>query len=107
MTVALHPATRDRLLVIAPPNAIRDVLAKHARQRPVVALLTSHGAGPTELEPVIHALLDHECEYFVCFGAASEALHVHHVFISDRRFFGELGVRGAAHDDAAGFELLA
>jgi hypothetical protein len=70
-----HSASRGRLLVIAPSSAIRDVLTKHANHRPLVALLTPHKTGLVELEPVIQSLLDRGCEYFVCFGTGSEALH--------------------------------
>ena len=76
MTGAFHPASRDRLLVIVPRSAVGKLLAEQTG-RPVSALLTSHRVAedPAELEPVILSLLDSGCNYFVCFGIASEALH--------------------------------
>lgn len=76
MTGALHPANRGRDLAIASRKDVGKVLAEQMG-RPVVALLTSHDAvrDPAELEPVILTLLNGGCDYFVCFGIASEDLH--------------------------------
>jgi hypothetical protein len=43
----------------------------------VAALLTAHDAAEDspELEQGIRSLLENGCEYFVCVGVASEALH--------------------------------
>ncbi len=76
MTGALHPASGGRLLVIASRSDAAAVIAEQSR-RPIVALLTwndgSADLGVVEL--AVSALLDAGCEYFVCFGAASERLH--------------------------------
>src|SRR5262245_6549293 len=76
MTSSLHAASKGRLLAVIARNEVKDVLMKH-KERPVVALLTCHDFehDPIELEPAILSLLEAGCEYFVCFGAASEALH--------------------------------
>lgn len=92
MTGALHPVSRGRLLAITPRRGVGKVLAEQ-KGRPVVALLTSHDTArdPADLEPVILALLDGGCDYFVCFGIASENLHdriddfaLEHTSASDR-----------------------
>jgi hypothetical protein len=76
MTGALHAVSGDRILVIASRRAVGKVLVEQTG-RPVAALLTAHSVAkdPAELEPVILSLLDSGCDYFVCFGVASEALH--------------------------------
>jgi hypothetical protein len=53
-----------------------NVLAERT-ERPVAALLLSDAApdDPGWLEPMVRSLLDNGCEYFVCFGRTSEALH--------------------------------
>ncbi len=76
MTGVLHRASRGRLLVLVTRSSVSRVLAEQAG-RPIAALLTSHDPvdDPLALENVVLSLLDAGCEYFVCFGDASEVLH--------------------------------
>lgn len=76
MSEATYSVSRNRLLLILPRCAVGDRVPEPARERPLVALLTSRmGEDLSEVEPVIRVLLDNGCEYFVCFGPGSEALH--------------------------------
>lgn len=76
MNAGIFPANRGRTLVIAPPSAAKVHVSQLARERPVVAMLASHaGDDLTEIESLVGVLLDHRCEYFVCFGTGSEVLH--------------------------------
>lgn len=67
---------RDRLLEVAPPEALQLVLAGNERV-PLVVLLTASGESrdPSEIDAVVRFLLTSGCTYFVCFGSASETLH--------------------------------
>ena len=76
MTGSLYATSNDRLLAIVPLSAVSSVLVEQVA-RPVAALLTFHEVGheSPELEPAIVSLLEAGCDYFVCFGSASEILH--------------------------------
>src|SRR5687767_6884264 len=46
------------------------------QERPIAALLTAHSSSDVlDVEPVVVPLLEGGCEYFICVGPASEALH--------------------------------
>jgi hypothetical protein len=76
MTGVIRPLNGRRLLIIATSATVTKVLDEHAN-RPIVTLLTWNdpGANPAMLKSAIASLLDAGCEYFVCAGVASEALH--------------------------------
>lgn len=75
MTGSLHPATMHRYLAIVSVDAVRSVVAAHPA-RPSAALFTLDSEDESrELESAVVSLLEAHCEYFVCFGSDSEALH--------------------------------
>ena len=76
MTRVLRPTSCGRLLALVSHNNVSTVLNGHVGL-PIAALLTFHDpvGDPSSLEPVVASLLDAGCDYFVCFGEASEALH--------------------------------
>lgn len=108
MSSTLRPAHSGRLLAIVSHRDLAEVLAQH-RGRPVAALLTWHKAeaDPAELAPIVSLLLDSQCEYFVCSGSASEALHdwIDDVVASRASSFAGNVVVTTWHDDETADEV--
>ena len=100
MTATLPPCGRGRLLVIATPREVEDVVREHG-PRPLVVMLTNGALaeGDAAFSEVVNTLLDYGCDYFVCAGLTSEQLHDRVDDVVVERGLGGLEVVTTWHDD--------